>query len=153
MMKRLLSIMLVVMLLFTAALPGLAASGTQYGQTQEMQSAAIVSETGGSTRTLLQIVWNRCLLLFQQIRALLGFGNEAIRNRAQQMGIDLMPVPTCAVFSEKAEDWADAVCLSPSDAAYNDIFEQFGFRTGDEGLPVHILMQYAADSIRTYLPD
>ena len=70
-MKRILAMILVAVLLFTAALPGLAASGTQHGQTQEMQSAAILSEPGGSTRTLLQTVWNRFVLLYQQIRALL----------------------------------------------------------------------------------
>ena len=47
-MKRILAMILVAVLLFTAALPGLAASGTQHGQTQEMQSAAILSEPGGS---------------------------------------------------------------------------------------------------------
>ena len=46
-MKRILAMILVAVLLFTAALPGLAASGTQHGQTQEMQSAAILSEPGG----------------------------------------------------------------------------------------------------------
>ena len=71
-MKRILAMILVAVLLFTAALPGLAASGTQHGQTQEMQSAAILSEPGGSTRTLLQTVWSRFVLLYQQIRALHG---------------------------------------------------------------------------------
>lgn len=49
---------------------------------------------------------------------------------------DVRPVPQNAAISSEGEDSADASLLSPSSHAYDDIFEIFGFRLGEGGLPV-----------------
>ena len=131
--RRWLCVLLTVLLL----LPVLPSAAAFAAQTEQPQAGAIRGESDG-IREQLQAVRNRLVLLYQQIRALLGLGNAAIRDSAQRLGIDLLPVPTCAVLSEEKGAWADAALLSPSDAGYHDIFALFGFRTGDGGLPVRI---------------
>lgn len=63
---------------------------------------------------------------------------EPVEPYSGTLEIDIRPVPASARFSLKGEDSAPAALLTPSDNGYGEIFESFGFSTGDNGLPVLI---------------
>jgi len=59
--------------------------------------------------------------------------------------ISVYPKPLAMTISENESEYANASTLTPSDRSFDDIFNRFGYKVGDGGLPVEIAIDASLD--------